>query len=534
MATRKPTGPKAGQFLSLGFDLLEWMEELLCHGPGDLRGEDIVIDEEFAEFIIRAYEIDTNGKRKVNRAFISRAKGRAKSELAGMIVCAELLGPVRFDGWDAKGHPVGRPVRDPFIRCLATEEGQAGNTYDNVVVMLENVVEKFGDEYPGIDVGLTRVFVAGGGEIRPTTSASASKDGGKETFAVADETHLWTLKELRETHDMVTRNLVKRKIAEPWMLETSTMYQPGQDSVAEATHDYWREIKAGRIKNRGILFDHKQGTVPEDWDDDDAMIEGLRQAYGAASEWMDFDRILSEIRDPKTTKASTCRYFLNQAVAEEAYWISPIQWNAHAKDDFELLDGTPVALGFDGSQSDDTTALIGVTMSDPPHFFTLGIWSRPTVDADDWKVPRDLVNATVDDAFRRYKVAMLLADPPLWRDELAKWTAAYGDKAVGEWSTFSWSRHSKAVDRLDTLIKGGHFTQDGDETLADHITNCHKAYVNKRRPELGFVIVKDRKMSPRKIDAAQAAVLAYHARGLAIENGWTPEPEKFETFAFYA
>jgi len=52
----------------------------------------------------------------------------AKSEVAGLIGVAEALAPVRFDGWDASGQPVGRPIRSPFVRCLATEEKQSGNT----------------------------------------------------------------------------------------------------------------------------------------------------------------------------------------------------------------------------------------------------------------------------------------------------------------------------------------------------------------------------------------------------------------------
>src|SRR5581483_4985151 len=178
------------------------------------------------------------------------------------------------------------------------EEGQAGNTYDNVTVMLGHVAEHHGDEFPGLDVGLTRIFVAGGGEVRQSTAASASKDGGKETFAVFDETHLYVLPELHAMHDTVTRNLVKRKIAEPWAIETSTMYQPGQQSVAEETHDYWRLIRAGKARNRGLLFHHLgcPSPIEWDWDDDKALLAALRTAYGAAGPWMDFDRIITEIR----------------------------------------------------------------------------------------------------------------------------------------------------------------------------------------------------------------------------------------------
>ena len=508
---------------SLGWGLLWWMEHYLCHGPGDLRGEPLRLDPEFAAFIVKAYEVDENGRRKVNRAFLSRPKGRAKSELAGMITCAEAVGPVRFDHWGRDGQPVGRPVRDPFIRCLATEEGQAGNTYDNVMVMLEHLNEHFGDEFPRIDVGLTRVFLGSGGEIRPSTAASASKDGGKETFAVADETHLWVLPELRSMHDTVTRNLVKRKIAEPWMLETSTMYQPGQGSVAEATHDYYRSISAGKTKNRGLLFDHLAGDIPENWDDDDEILSGLRQSYGSAAEWMDFERILGEIRDPKTSKASACRYFLNRAVAEEVQWVTPIEWQGLALPGEDVAAKTPIALGFDGSESDDNTALVAVTMSDPAHVFVLGIWGAPD-GVDGWSVPRQSVDETVAFAFKQFDVAQMFCDPPYWRDEIDRWVAKYGEKVVLEFPTFSWARMARAVDRLTTAIRGKSITHDADAKLAEHVANARKTWINDKRHELGFVLVKDRKNSPHKIDAAVATALAYEARGFAIERGWAPRP----------
>jgi hypothetical protein len=44
------------------------------------------------------------------RPVLSRSNGWGKSEFAGMLVCAEALGPVRFAGWDHDGKPLGRPV----------------------------------------------------------------------------------------------------------------------------------------------------------------------------------------------------------------------------------------------------------------------------------------------------------------------------------------------------------------------------------------------------------------------------------------
>jgi len=131
----------------LGWFLTWWIEKFCVHGPGDVQGEPVVLDDEFTEITVDCYALEESGRRLYDSVFVSRAKGRAKSELAGFITLGESFAPVRFAGWARggerytfrgetyvyqAGEPIGRPVKYPFIRCLATEETQAGNTYDNV------------------------------------------------------------------------------------------------------------------------------------------------------------------------------------------------------------------------------------------------------------------------------------------------------------------------------------------------------------------------------------------------------------------
>jgi hypothetical protein len=62
-----------------------------------------------AAFVMRAYELDPNtGRRKIHRAFLSRSKGRAKSELAAMLVCADRAGRAH----SGQGHASGED-REP-------------------------------------------------------------------------------------------------------------------------------------------------------------------------------------------------------------------------------------------------------------------------------------------------------------------------------------------------------------------------------------------------------------------------------------
>ena len=77
--------PPAPRFLSLGWQVIEWAEAMLCHGPGDVQGAPLRLTDEAAAFLLRAYQLNPDGSRVVRRAALSRPKGWAKTELAGVV-----------------------------------------------------------------------------------------------------------------------------------------------------------------------------------------------------------------------------------------------------------------------------------------------------------------------------------------------------------------------------------------------------------------------------------------------------------------
>jgi hypothetical protein len=87
--------------------------------------------------------------------------------------------------------------------------------------------------------------------------------------------------------------------------------------------------------------------------------------------------------------------------------------------------GTRIVMGFDGSLAQDSTALIGWTMDEVPHRFTLGLWERPKNAPADWRIPRPEVDAAVWRAFRDFDVVMLVADPAYWQTEIEAWDAEF-------------------------------------------------------------------------------------------------------------
>src|SRR4051794_31423391 len=273
---------------------------MLVHGPGDVQGQPIELDDEQVKFVLAAYAIDDFGRRQIRRGVFSRPKGRAKSELAALLVCAEALGTVRFRGWDQDGRPLGGPVQAAYIPCVATEETQAGTVYGAAEFMLR---EGAVSATPGLDLGQTRVFLPDGGKVVAITAKASSKEGGRETFAVFDETHLFVTPELIRLHETIRRNLAKRRTAEPWSLEVSTMYAPGEESVAELTHRYAETLTADKARRVGLLFDHRQAPADIDFEDDDELRAALVEAYGAAAGWIDLERMVAAAGTPASLAA---------------------------------------------------------------------------------------------------------------------------------------------------------------------------------------------------------------------------------------
>ena len=545
-------------FPTLGWQVIDWMETYLCCGPGDVQGDPLVIDDEEALLLCWIYRVHPQGhaqagRRLVHRAIYSRPKGRRKSMLAGAIDCAEALGPVRCDGFDAAGDPVGVPVTYPFIRCLATEEEQTGNTYDNIVYMLGE--GEAANAY-AVDLGLTRTFIRepGGGEIVPSTSGSASKDGGKETKATADETHLYVAKELKRLYRTVARNTGKRKLAEPWMLDTTTMFQAGERSIAELAAERYAGMPVDvAVTKHGVLYDHAQGDEPKRFNDDRSLIKAMRPGYGPAADWIDFERIVKIVRDAEDPEEEAYRYYLNRKRAARTAWVTPEQVAA-VLGDIALERDQTICAGFDGSENDDHTALMGCT--EDGDVFTIGVWTPAPGDYG-W-------HADVDEAvgwmFDYFDVKRFYCDPPWWIEEVGRWAGKYGAAPKGpvrEFWTNVDSKMAVACGALKTaIVRGGADREDGDDThrfrldptplrtepirvvrdepkptagdeagkplVQWHFENARKRKVRVRLEdgaEEAHIVRKERPGSPLKIDSVPAGALARRARDDSVAEG---------------
>jgi len=569
--------PGHDRLLSLGGLAGAWIEHFCIHGPGDVQGrhlkkhkgiiyvpddEPLPLDDEIHGLFMDCYAHNKKGRRLYDDVFFSRAKGRAKSEIAGFLVLFEAFGPCRFKGFAkggevykerdfryvyTAGEPMGEKVTYPFIRCLATEEGQAGNTYDNVYY---NLTEgPLAEGLPRNAAGMTRTLLPGGGEIRPSTASSASKDGGKESFVVYDETHLYVLPELKAMYATVQRNKSKRKKATPWGLQTSTMYQTGEESQAESTHTRAKLIKDGVSKETRLLFDHREAPEGVDLESREEIIKALREVYGPFADAMDLDGMVDrEFFNSEVDIEQTIRYYFNQPTAARNAWTDQEFWDNNKKTYDQcppLVSGEEIVMFFDGSTSDDSTGLLAIRCSDGVPFL-LGAWEKdPTGQrakkprhekATDrkWRISRVAVDNVVDAAHTDYKVLAFRADVRDFESYVDKWGEKYGASylipaTVGRFPhAVAWDMRGKqkefteATERCLIDITNFDLPHHGDTRLRRHVLNARRA-----SNRYGVSISKTGRESPYKIDFAVCLIGARQLwRDLLVSPEWQKRKKK--------
>jgi phage terminase large subunit-like protein len=511
---------------SLGGAVCDWIEANLCFGPGDLRGDPAVIDDEKRALIWRMYEVYPQkhpqaGRRRFRRAGISLPKGTAKTELAAWLAACELHpeAPVRCIGWTKKGEPIGGPVTDPFIVLVAyTEEQSDELAYGALKAILEE--SEIGKAF---DIGLERIMRKdGAGKAVSLAGSPNARDGARTTFQCFDETHWHTLPRLKQAHQTMQANLPKRRAADPWALEITTAPEPGAGSIAEATMDYALAIHDGRIEDASLFFFHRQAGDEHDL----TTVEGARaaviEASGPAASWRDIDGIVSLWQDPTTDRTYWERVYCNRLVKGSSQAFDVELWKTLKKTS-PVEVGDLITLGFDGSQHHDSTALVA-TQVETGFQWVAGLWECP-IGRTDWQVPADEVDACVRDLFERYDVWRMYADPYWWQSWIATWQGEFSDARVHEWRTNRQRPMAAALENFDTAIKTAAITHDGDARMVRHLGNARREELNWRddQGKALWLIRKERPDSPHKMDLAMAAVLSWEARTDAIAAGVVTE-----------
>lgn len=496
-------------------------------GPGDLRGEPAVMDDETRALFYRAYEVypkghPKEGRRRFKRVCISLRKGTAKTEKAGWFAFAELHpdGPVRFDGWKKHGKtyvPVGRPVRDPYIPMVAyTEEQTEELAYAALLVMITE-----GPDVDLFDPGLERITRANGdGKAVALAAAPNARDGARTTFQHFDEPHRMTQPRLIDAHQTMLQNIPKRPIADPWSLSTTTAGVPGEGSVAEKEKDYAEKIVSGRARDPQLFYFHREASPGHDLKTDEGLRAAIVEASGpAVAAWSDIDSIISLYHQDDTDTAYFERVWLNRWVASSRQAFDPDRWMNDLARSITIDDKEPIALGFDGARWRDAAGFIA-THIETGFQWPVAVWQN--VDgADDWEVTDDQVDGALDEAMKRWRVVLAYCDPPRFEANVARWSGKYGEKRVLEWYTNRPRQIGQAMRAYRAAQTTGELTHNGDPIFAEHIANARRGNVRILDDDDTplWTIYKERPDSLKFIDLAMSGCLSWQARLDALSRG---------------
>lgn len=462
-------------------------ERTLVYGPGDLQGQPYRVDPFLRFFLEDLYRINPRtGRRVVRRAVLGVGKGNSKTEGAAAVAYIEMFGPavVGRDGRPAPRH-------SPDIACGAASFEQADLLFGAARDMAAEIADM-------LTVYDTEILFADGapGRLYRVAAAAGTNDGRRPAVVIADEVHEWVGNKER-VHLVLTNGLMKRQDSIELNITTAGA---SLDSVAGRLYEYGKRVASGEVDDPSFLMHWYEADFDLDITDPDELRQAIRQANPAS--WINVDALASRLEVDRVATHEFRRYHLNQWVTSGEEWIDPNDWLALVES-VEVPDGSEVVLGFDGSYKQDATALYGFTLGERPHGFSLGVWENP--DDPEWRVPRGEVQARLHEAMRRFRVRQLMCDPYRWEAEIDGWEETFGD-IVSEFPTNSRARMTKACGRFYSAVVQGDFTHDGDATVTRHLANA----VLKETPS-GSYITKDARNSPRKIDAAVAAVIAWEA-----------------------
>lgn len=526
---RGPNYP--GEYPTLGWAVIDWIEQNCVIPDGDHVGEPFILTREMCLHILHHYRVTVDGPPPKQLAGTDVEGGRwwhergsqlvrpqkwGKGPLSAALCCVEAGGPVVFDGWDADGEPVGRRWSTPLIQVTAMSEDQTDNIYLPLLSMIRR--GPLVDVFP--DAGATRINLPDGGRIESTTSAGISRLGNPVRFVAQDETHSCT----KQNGGIRLMQTQRRNLAGMGgrFFETTNGWDVSQTSMAQLSNDHpvgmfvnYPAPPTGSVKNK-----RERRRV-------------LRSVYGDSvttkGGWVDLDRIDSEIESLIPTDPSQAeRYFLNRCDAGSSKAFDLEQWNNLA-DSVNIDKNALIVVGVDGARFRDAIAVVATDV-DTGHQWPVIVLERPPAADDNYEHDFDAVDAAMIELFDRFQVWRVYIDPQKIETLVNRWAGRWGQTRILEWFTKRPTAMCWAVHNYQAAIAAGDLTHPGDEVMTRHIGNAvrvHKNVFDDEGRPLHWIEKPKVAGPPLCIDTAVAAVISWEARGDAIAAGARPKRKGF-------
>lgn len=524
-------------FPTLGPQVCDLIEERFIFGPGSLKGEPAVLDDDKRAAIYSFYEVypqghEWAGRRRFKRCGVSVRKGLAKTEMGAWISEAELHpeGPVRCDGFDANGNPAGRPVRDPYIPMLAVTVEQVEElAYGALYVMVTE-----GPDADMFDATLERIIRLSplgraDGKAVPLSNSPGSRDGARTTFQMFDEPHRLYLPRQTAAHETMVANLEKRVLEDPWGLYVGTAGEPGQGSIAEGLHAEAQSIAKGEVDDPQLFYMHREAGPGFDLSDFDQRLAAVKEATGPVGEYGpgQFHSIAKQWDRKGADKKYLERVWLNRWTRSEEQAFDPKRRVELLVKDDPFVPGALVVGGFDGARFRDSTGIVLTDIATGRQKLW-ALWERTSYNLDPetgelepWEIDEAEVTESMTQLMATFDVWRFNADPPHWTETVGSWAGKW--PCVEEWWTTQLRRMALAVRHYHEAMSSGAVTFVADDPLeakfAEHMAAAGRKDVKIYDDDGQQLYVLRKLHQDRKFDGQMAAVLSWEARLDALKHG---------------
>jgi phage terminase large subunit-like protein len=380
------------------------------------------------------------------------------------------------------------------VYSVAAETEQARIVFADAVRMVEASEELS---------GMTKIYrnaihVPEKNSIYRVLSAEAySKEGLNPHFVLFDELHAQPNRELFDVMSLAMG--ARGGLASLVAITTAGTKadNTGRDSIAYSLYNYGKSIVRGEVEDDSFFMAWWES------DGDHKAEQTWAEANPGFADLNDLGDFKSAVRRTPEAEFRTKR--CNQWVSSQIAWLPTGSWEQCAAD-IEISPEDEIILGFDGSFSGDASVIVGCTIpkeDEKPKVFMVKAWEKQDQDDDDWRVDiQDVEQTIIDFCGKHPNVREIACDPFRWQRSME--VLENMGLPIVEWPSTSARRMVPACAKFYDAVVEERLIQDNDPTLARHLENAIT-----KVDALGPRIVKEKRNSPRKIDAAVAAVIAY-------------------------
>ena len=458
-------------------------------------GEALILREWQKELIRHVFARENDGLRH-QTALVGMPRKNGKSALGSVLALYSLiLGP-----------------RGGEVYSVAAEKEQARIVFADA----KRIIEASEELSAITTLYRDAIEVKSLGSVYRVLSAEAySKEGLNPHFVLFDELHAQPNRELFDVMSLAMGargNLAMLLAITTAGVKTDTS---GKDSIAYWLKQYGEKVARAEQEDNAFFMAWWESDgdyrSPETW-------AKANPGFGDLNAISDFE---SAVKRTMESEFRTKR--CNQWVSSTNSWLPDGLWESKQAE-FEINTDDEIILGFDGSFNNDATVIVGATIpkdNEPVKVFLVQSWEKdPAIHDIDWRVDIAEVEKTIIEFCKKHpNVREIACDPFRWERSMEVLESDFGLPIV-KWPSTSAKRMVPACAKFKDALNEDNLIHDGNPVLARHLSNAAV-----KVDHIGPRIVKENRNSPRKIDAAVAAVIAVD-RALAgrIEQ---PVPEFF-------